>query len=208
MSFNTLYGINGVGKDTVANRLKQDYDHTMTITSMSRLSMYLLGITDHYDAQRKVSTEAYAELEQVPQPEMVELEEGACRDFIHDLAQSDQNTLMLSHLVFALHVGHREPVYLTDRRIPDWYIQENSGIVQLQAEPETIISRRLRDLEDEAVQRVRPTALEQVKTHQTLCDTEWNRLLSRPIVIPKGLHIVENHDLDDTVNKVGEILYG
>lgn len=88
MTMNTLFGINGSGKDTVANELQQRLwrRSKLVVTSMSRMSMYLLGITDNFDAARSVRPEAYRTLEQVPQKQMVELESGPYKDLVEDLA--------------------------------------------------------------------------------------------------------------------------
>src|SRR5690606_33381552 len=112
MSLDTIYGINGVGKDTVAAELQKRQPRGLVITSMSRLSMYLLDITDNFDAQRSVTNDQYKKLETVPQEDMVALEEGPYREFVGELADGGDRVLMLSHLVFALHLG-KTVSYLT-----------------------------------------------------------------------------------------------
>ena len=61
---------------------------------MSRLSMYLLGITKSFDVSKPVSGDAYKQLEQVPQPEMVALENGPYRDMIGELAQGGEGSIV------------------------------------------------------------------------------------------------------------------
>lgn len=203
MSLDTLYGINGVGKDTVAAEIKSERAHDLQITSASRLSMYLLGITDHFDAQRKVSREQYQQLESVPQSEMIELENGPYREFIGELSSRSDRVLMLSHLVFALHLD-QEVTYLKERHVPDWYIAQNDSMIQLTASPVEVLKRRKSDAVNG--ERDRPSLLDQIVEHQSLCDTEWSRI-ENGVVLPKnGIHIVDNSVLSETAITVGTIL--
>lgn len=206
MSLSTLYGINGVGKDTIAAEVKRAYADDITITSMSRLCMFLLGITESLDSQEPVDTTAYRKLESVPQSEMRQLEDGPCKEYIQTISENSQRVLMLSHLVFALHIDLCNVTYLTDRRIPDWYIQANNAVVQLKAPAETILARRFKDaFLDNA--RERPTALDQILDHQALCDEEWQRLSAKHADLPRGMHIVQNQDIDQATKHVYEVLY-
>lgn len=205
MSLNTLYGVNGVGKDTVAAEIKANRAQDVVITSASRLSMYLLGITDNFDAQRSISRDHYKKLESVPQTEMVELEEGPYKEFVTELANGGDRVMMLSHLVFALHLD-KEVVYLADRHVPDWYISENDSLIQLTSTPEEILARRRIDALTGS--RDRPALLSQIMAHQALCNTEWNRIKNGQTLPKKGMHTVENTSLPDTCLEVGDILYG
>lgn len=205
MSIDTLYGVNGVGKDAIAERIKSERVSNLTITSASRLCMYLLGITDNFDAQRKIGREQYKQLESMPQDEMVALEDGPYREFVGTLANCDDRVLMLSHLVFALHLD-KEVSYLTERHIPGWYVGQNNSMIQLIASPEEILSRRKADALSGS--RERPALISQIMEHQNLCDTEWMRIEEGDISPKKGMYIVENSSLTTTTNQVGDILYG
>lgn len=44
MGLNTIFGINGIGKDTVAEELRKRKPEVI-VTSMSRVLMYILGIS-------------------------------------------------------------------------------------------------------------------------------------------------------------------
>ncbi len=204
MSLDTLYGINGVGKDTVAERLRQSTDRNLIVTSMSRLSMYLLGITKSFDVSKPVSGEAYKQLEQVPQPEMVALENGPYKDMIGELAQGGDRALLLGHLITALHLGGSVK-YLTERPTPDWYIENNSSMIQLTAPANTILQRRQHDASGGV--RSRPVEIGQIVEHQELCDEEWSRIENGSAKPLNGLHIVENQNLETAVAKVKEIIY-
>ena len=204
MSLDTLYGINGVGKDTVAERLRRSTDRNLIVTSMSRLSMYLLGITDNFDVSKQVPGEAYKQLEQVPQPEMVALENGPYRDMIGELAQGGDRALLLGHLITALHLGGSVK-YLTERPTPDWYIENNSSMIQLTAPADTILQRR--QLDASRGTRSRPVDISQIVQHQELCAEEWGRIENGPAKPLKGLYVVENQNLETAVAEVKDIIY-
>jgi len=205
MSLNTLYGINGVGKDTVAEGLRQSVDRQLIVTSMSRLSMYLLGITKSFDVTREVPEDAYRRLEQVSQPEMIALENGPYKEMVGELAQGNDRALLLGHLVSALHLGNSIN-YLTDRLTPDWYVENNTSIVQLTAPPEVIAQRRIRDVSDGV--RSRPIEIDQIVKHQELCDHEWSRIEAGLVQPDKGMHIIENRNLDASVSELRKVFYG
>lgn len=204
MPLNTLYGINGVGKDTVAERLRQSVDRQLIVTSMSRLSMYLLGIVKSFDVSGEVPGDAYKRLEQVPQPEMIALENGPYKEMVGELAQGNDRALLLGHLVTALHLGGSIN-YLTERSTPDWYIESNASFVQLTAPADIVMQRRQRDASGGV--RSRPTEISQIMEHQELCDQEWERIGTGLVKPSKGMYVIENRDLDTTVEEVREALY-
>ena len=131
MALNTIFGINGVGKDTVANVLRAD-NPNLSVTSMSRMLMYILGITKSYDVSEKASEEQYKKLEGIPQERMIEIENTEYKKLLSELSKSDENVLMLAHLILALRHGDKIN-YLTDRTIPDWYVNLNDSLIQLVA---------------------------------------------------------------------------
>ena len=50
MGLYTIFGINGIGKDTVAKEIRKK-TQDIEVTSMSRLLMFILGISKSYDVQ-------------------------------------------------------------------------------------------------------------------------------------------------------------
>ena len=73
MAITTLFGINGVGKDTIAENLRKK-NPEITVSSVSRMLMYILGISKTYDVREKVTEEQYKILESIPQTQMVKIE--------------------------------------------------------------------------------------------------------------------------------------
>ena len=143
MALTTIFGINGVGKDTVANELRIK-NTDISVTSMSRVLMYILDITKTYDVSEKVCEDQYKKLESVPQSKMIEIENTDYKKILCEIAKSDKNVLMLSHLISALRHGEQIN-YLTDRLTPDWYVDANNALIQLVAPFNVISERRKND---------------------------------------------------------------
>ena len=92
MSLNTIFGINGVGKDTIAEQIRKN-NPNVRVTSMSRLLMYILGITSNFDVRKKVGEKEYGMLEAVPQSRMIEIENSEYRQFIERFSNSKENII-------------------------------------------------------------------------------------------------------------------
>lgn len=199
MSIYTLYGINGVGKDTVAGEVKRDFPDTQ-ITSESRILMYLLGITSEFGTDYPVSREQYRQLEDMPQPVMRDLTEGEYKCFVQDLRDRDDVTVILSHLVFALFLD-KEIQYLDDKDVPDWFIQSNDALVQLIAPPELVLARRAIDARDRGAANTKD-----IEYHQYLCDQKWVKVVNLAGV--SACHTVENIVLEEAATRFKEVIYG
>ena len=141
MGLITIFGINGVGKDTVADKIKEK-NPDITITSMSRMLMYLLGISKTYDTREKINEKKYKKLENTPQEIIRDIENNQYKQLLEQLSCAD-NVIFLAHLVSELRLGN-ETKYLTDKQIPKWFIDINEQMIQLVA-PASIISQRRRN---------------------------------------------------------------
>ena len=58
MGLYTIFGINGIGKDTVAEEIRKKRQN-IEVTSLSRLLMFILGISKSYDVREKIDEEQY-----------------------------------------------------------------------------------------------------------------------------------------------------
>jgi adenylate kinase len=199
MALHTIFGVNGVGKDTVAESLRVS-NPDLAVTSMSRLSMYLLGIIGDYDVRTKVSETQYSQLEQTPQKTMIELENNEYRQELEKIAARGKVVLMLSHLVSALRHGERI-TYLTDRKTPDWFVDINNSLIQLKAPADMICERRKKD-----TGRDRVADILQINEHQGLCDIEWERIKSLSLDNSTKMHVIENIDLGSATQGVRNVI--
>ena len=199
MALTTIFEINGVGKDTVANELRIN-NTDISVTSMSRVLMYILDITKTYDVSEKVCEDQYKKLESVPQSKMIEIENTDYKKILCEIAKSDKNVLMLSHLISALRHGEQIN-YLTDRLTPDWYVDANTALIQLVA-PFSVISERRKN--DQT--RNRNVDISEIEYHQSLCTNEWERIKRvKPEAINK-MFIVDNIDLCKTTSDIENIM--
>lgn len=200
MGLYTIFGINGVGKDTVAKELRNN-NPNLKITSMSRILMYILGISKTYDVAEKITEEQYRLLENVPQNRMIDIENNEYKIIIQKMASSDNKVLFLSHLISALRHGN-EIIYLTDRLTPNWFIDINEKLIQLVASPELISIRRKNDNS-----RNRRIDIEEIRKHQELCSQEWERISKINLQTRRKMNVVENVRLYDTVEKIQSIIF-
>ena len=200
MAITTIFGINGVGKDTVANSLRTN-NPDLLVTSISRMLMYILGITKTYDVNEKVCEEQYKMLESVPQEKMIKIENTDYKDMLDEIASSKEDLIMLSHLISALRHGDKIQ-YLTDRTTPDWYVKLNQALIQLVAPSEIVSYRRKND-----VNRKRETSIEEIEYHQSLCTNEWERIKRVNPDTTNRMFIVNNINLSDATNEIEQIMH-
>ena len=197
MSLYTLYGINGIGKDTLANQL-QKRNPEIEITSMSKLYMYILGITKTYYTSEKVNEKQYKLLESVSQEEMMRIENNEYKDFLKKITMQDNDVIFLGHLVSALRLGDHVN-YLTDRKTQLWFLNMNKSIIQLLAPSEIICNRRLKD-----TSRIREADCNEIVYHQNLCFEEWKRLMN---ICGEKLYCVENLDREEAILDLENIIF-
>ena len=199
MALMTIFGINGVGKDAVANSLKAK-NRDLAVTSISRMLMYILDITKTYDVNEKVLEDQYRMLESVPQERMIEIENTDYKRILNEIANSEENVIMLSHLISALRHGDKIQ-YLTDRLTPQWYVELNRALIQLVAPADIISERRRND-----VLRKRETSISEIEHHQMLCTNEWERIKRVNANASEKMFIVQNIDLDVATNDIERIM--
>lgn len=200
MAITTIFGINGVGKDTVANSLRTN-NPDLLVTSISRMLMYILGITKTYDVNEKVCEEQYKMLESVPQEKMIKIENTDYKDMLDEIASSKEDLIMLSHLISALRHGDKIQ-YLTDRTTPDWYVKLNQALIQLVAPSDIVSYRRKND-----VNRKRETSIKEIEYHQSLCTNEWERIKRVNPDTTNRMFIVNNINLSDATNEIEQIMH-
>lgn len=200
MGLNTIFGINGIGKDTVADEIRKN-NPNLRVTSMSRIYMYVLGLSKTCDVKEKITEEQYKKLELVPQETMRKIEDNEYRQVLERMANSSEEVLFLGHLVSSLRLGDEEK-YLDDRKIPKWFVDANNNLIQLVAPAEIISERRKKDNN-----RKRNTSIEEIIKHQSLCSKEWDRISKDYSDKAENIHIIENLDLQKTVNDIQNIIF-
>lgn len=200
MGLNTIFGINGIGKDTVAEELRKR-NPKIEVTSMSRVLMYILGISNTYDVHEKITEKQYKLLEDTPQNIMKDIENTEYRHLLENMAKGEENVIFLAHLVSALRLGNNVK-YLDDRLTPEWFVKSNKNLIQLIAPADLISDRRKKDFS-----RRREVDVAQISTHQQMCSKEWERILSMSSSSKKKMYVVENIELSKAVKEIEDIIY-
>lgn len=199
MSLINIFGINAVGKDTVANAIKVKHPQ-FSITSESRLLMFNLGYIDNYETSYPISKESYRKLENTNQSDIIQITNTSYKDTLIKFHSSNKNIILLSHLVFALNVDKEKPVYLDKRELPIFLPDVVDCFIQLVSSPEEIYRRRISDNMDGIRDRGFTSKNEIIK-HQDLCNIKWDKLISR---IPKDRYITI---LNDNLNLAVKLSY-
>lgn len=199
MGLYTIFGINGIGKDTIAEELRNK-NPEIEVTSMSRLLMFIIGISKTYDVREKISERQYKTLENIPQSKMIDIENNEYRELIEKISKSDKDVIILAHLISALRLG-KEIKFLEDRKTPEWFVDMNKKLIQLTAPPQLISERRQKDQ-----RRIRTYEVDEIVKHQRLCDKEWERIREKDSYSRK-MFIVENIELNKAVKDIEEIIF-
>ncbi len=200
MGLYTIFGINGIGKDTVAEELRKR-NQRIEVTSMSRLLMFILKISKTYDVREGISERQYKALENIPQRTMIDIENNEYKELIEKISRSDKDIVILSHLISALRLGD-EVKFLEDRKTPGWFVDMNKKLIQLTAPPQLISERRQKDKK-----RIRGYETEEIMKHQRLCDKEWERIKKKDSSSKQKMFIVENIELNKAVNDIEDIIF-
>lgn len=200
MGLYTIFGINGIGKDTVAKEIRKK-TQDIEVTSMSRLLMFILGISKSYDVQEKINEEQYKALEKMPQSTMRFIEDNEYRQLLERLAKEDKDVIFLSHLITALRLGNKVE-FLENRKTPDWFVDINDKLIQLVAPAQMVAERRQRDKT-----RTRCYEIDEIIKHQELCTKEWERIKKKDYCTARKMSIVENIDLNQAVREVENIIF-
>ncbi len=200
MGLYTIFGINGIGKDTVAEEIRKKRQD-IEVTSMSRLLMFILGISKSYDVREKITEEQYKALEKIHQSTMKSIESNEYRQLLEKLAKGDKDVIFLSHLITALRLGNKVE-FLEDRKTPDWFVDINGKLIQLVAPAQIVAERRQKDKT-----RRRCYEIDEIIKHQELCTKEWERIKRKDYYTAKKMSVVENIDLNQAVREVENIVF-
>lgn len=196
-----MFGINAVGKDTIAKMLKSKHP-SVFITTESRLLMYHLGIISDFAADSTVTEADYKKLENTPQSKIIPITNGPYRESLKSFETSNRITLLLSHLVFILHIG-KKPIFLNQKDPP--FPELSTGLIQIKASYGNILNRRAKDNADGTRMRY-SSQLELLQKHQMFCDQKWAKItLHRD---PNTYITVINKDLETAVQQIDDFIWG
>ncbi len=199
-----MFGINASGKDSLVKELKNKRTRIETTTE-TRLLMYHLGYISDFRAETPVDKASYKALENTPQPKVIEITNSIYKETLAAFSDSETEYFLLSHLIFALTIDKDKPIYLTDRPVPSWYRDIGRKFVQVVCDPEEILRRRLKDKDNGVRDRGNMDFLEEIVKHQSLCETEWQKLIGG---LPESRYTtIVNNDSKIAVNELEAFLY-
>lgn len=190
-----IFGVNASGKDSVAKAIAQRRANIF-VTTETRLLMYHLNIIGGFAADCPVTTDQYKKLEDTPQDEIAGVTNGSYKASLEKFRAESSTTLLLSHLVFLLHIG-KEPTFLDQKDPP--HTDLFAGLVNIKASTASILERRQRDNASGSRERNHSEA-DIIEQHQRLCDAKWVKLIANR---PQGTFLtVVNEELGLAVAQV------
>lgn len=144
MSLVILFGINGVGKDTIAKRAAESVG-SIDIISGSRVMMKGLGFDVGITSDSPVTDEMYRALELTPSDVKANMADTIFRQELisYKQANPDRIGVISSHLVIARREGNS--VSFETDLIRDWFPQTFDLLVHVTAPVDDIIERHARD---------------------------------------------------------------
>ncbi len=189
-----LYGINGVGKDTIAEELSLP---NKVIVSRSRLLMYHLGLADGFTSDVRTEKGAYQALERIPEERVQKIRNTDCRKSVVRISAKGKLVLYLSHLVVVKHLG--KGVRYVTPEISRWVKKEADKFAFIKAPPRNILIWRRED------ERRRPTELEQITKHQKKSLQRYQELMRE---VSKPFTIIDNRTggLQNAVSSLEEFI--
>lgn len=196
----TIYGINAVGKDTIAKELKSE-NPEIFVTSESRLLMYHLGIIDEFGIDSSVTKSDYKKLESTTQDRILSITNGTFKADLVKFRNSRRITILLSHLVFMLHIDKADPIFLTDK--DPAFPELADALIHIKSDPEDIFSRRIKDNIDGIRERYH-TDLKLIKKHQSLCDEKWGKIIKNRT--KDSYTIIFNGDIKKAISEVNNFI--
>ena len=167
MPLYTVFGVNGVGKDSVIREAQQAEPDIMVI-SETKLLMFGLGIIGAFDSSVTPGREHYLALETTSQSEIQQVEDYFI-DILEPVADSPVRTVMTSHLIPA-QLLNNSPNYLIKPK-PACLHTVGRALINITANPSDVFARRNADERDRGNLEVQDIA-----EHMGLCGQEWQRL--------------------------------
>ncbi len=175
-----IYGINGVGKDSIVELISEQ-DSRFIVISQSRLLMYHLGFTKSFLKKSKIVDGDYKKLELIPEKEISAVRNNLCYDSILKLSSSGKIILYLSHLTVARFFAKEKSFVVPE--VPNWVKEKTNGLVFIDANKRDVVSWRKKD------SRKRLNSLIGVSQQQQEEKKEWLNLTNStniPFIIIKN----------------------
>lgn len=171
------FGVNGVGKDTLAKELKKRHPE-LELLNGSRIMLRSLGFDIGMDVGSPTPTRAmYKVLEDLPEETKLAMTDGVFKEGLVDFKNTSRSGILSSHLVIA-RKNRNNTIEFQKNLFREWFPEVFDGLVLIEASPESIIKRQ--GLDKTAGFRDRgDLTREMIVEQQNLAKLEWEKVKSR-----------------------------
>jgi guanylate kinase len=204
MALILIFGINGVGKDTLEVEMRKKYGDLVGIVLTTRVLFKSLGFDVNYFYGEPAPTseklaEMYKVLEATSKSKVDEIMNFDLPQKLLEVKSKFQLGFLSAHLVSATRKPTGEIHYKTGYAYP-WFKEFVDGFVYLRSTPEELLRRR----EDENRRGIRkrlPMTLDEIALQLQISDKEWKRFEK---ILPNDkprTTINNDSDLDETMRQ-------
>ncbi len=177
MALTILFGVNGVGKDTLAAEI-QKTDPAPAIISSSRVLMKALGMDVKITADFPVPFSYYQRLDALDLKVANAIYEAQFPDIIRDFKRTGKNALLLSHLCILKVDPTNGRRSFDDDFIREWFYELFDQFVLVKADASTVKSRNEHDIKEGKRTR-NMLSLAETQEQIVRSDTQWQKLITQ-----------------------------
>lgn len=205
MALTIIFGVNGVGKDTIANIVQKAYPE-IALVSASRCLMKAFGLPVEITADFPVPFEYYRTLE-INEPIVNALYDTKFVDTLREFKTQGKNSMLLHHLCVVKPQLDGTLIYDDDVLRP-WFYELFDQFVLIRTAPQIIKDRQEKDLQSGKRTR-QGLSLIQIEEQVQRSDAQWKELCKQ--LKKRGLnnyYEIENNstDLSNAVEKLSNII--
>ncbi len=202
-----LVGINGVGKDTVANEIKTRWPG-IKVVSGSKVFMKAAGLSVGLNTNQPASLQDYQFIEAIPADEAEQIYNTQFYQILSDLKNSSAITLLLYHLCIVKVDPKSNAISFDDSFVRDWYYDLFDCFILLHTDATQIQTRQLADAT--SGRRSRPVLPLTAITEQMKRSNQQWELLTTNLKARHHPHVYQftNHQNHSTITaqKIGELI--
>jgi hypothetical protein len=205
MALTIIFGVNGVGKDTLANAVQKTHPH-IALISASRALMKAFGLPVEITADFPIPFEYYRTLE-INEPIVNALYDTKFVDILREFKNSGKDGIILHHLCVIKPQLDGTLIYDDDVLRP-WFYELFDQFILIRTEPTTIKNRQEQDIQ--SGKRTRHNlSLRQIEEQVQKSDNQWQELCKQ--LKQRGLdnyYEIENNekDLEPAIAKLSSIV--
>ncbi len=172
MALTIIFGVNGVGKDTLANEVQKLHPQ-IALVSASRALMKAFGLPVEVTADFPVPFDYYRTLE-INEPIINALYDTKFVDILRDFKNSGQDGIILHHLCVIKPQLDGTLIY-DDDVLRSWFYELFDQFILIRTEPKIIKDRQEKDIQSGKRTR-HGLSLAQIEEQVQRSDAQWQEL--------------------------------